>query len=550
MDLQTLTNLGRFKDIIFILLKHGFGDLVDRMELPGWARTGKVRVNNRRSTYERIRLAMEELGPTFIKVGQILSLRPDLIPPQMIVELEKLQDQVAAVDFDLIRPVAEKALGKTIEEAFPVFDMEPVASASLSQVYRASLTPEGPAVAVKIQRPGIVSMVRTDLNILAAVADRIHQRFDELSTYNLPKLVRLSRHTLLRELDFLKEARYMKVAEAYMSTQPYIYIPKVYEDYSAPPLLVMEFIHGTKLKDLSRKDFDDPAELSRRGLRAGIKQLFRDGFFHADPHPGNLMLAEDGKLCLIDWGMVGRLTDDERFDLIDLVSAVVDKDSTRLTRAVLRVSIRKDENTDRRSLERELMDILDLYHSVPIRKLNLGNLLLDITYAMREHGLIIPTDLAVMIKALITLEGVARQIYPELDVVSEAGPYIKDISSRRYNPIAMWRSLSSDLLELFNARGHIPRRLGRIIRKIDRGEIGIRFEHHNLEDLEDTLEHTFNRLTFGIIIGAIVIGSSMIITTGVKPHLFGYPALGVIGYIVSGVLGLWLVFNIIRKRHY
>ncbi len=553
MDWKTLSNIGRFKDIIMVLWKYGFEDLVEELNVPGKLLVRAMTPQQQYGKFERFRHALEELGPAFIKLGQVLSLRPDVVPRAIMLELQKLQDDVAPVDFDQIRPVIEEGLGRPLSEVFPVFDPEPIASASLAQVYRAALHKEGPAVAVKVQRPGIKPMIKTDLEIMIAIADKVHERFDELKIYELPQAFRSAGQTMMRELDFRKESRYMHVARANLSNLPFIYIPKVYDEYCTEQILVMEQIIGTKIRNIDRKHLDkeEAYELARQGLKAGVQQVFRDGFFHADPHPGNLIIGEDNKICLIDWGMVGRLTSSERHDLIDLVSAVADKDSKRLMYAVLSIAIlNQEDDVNRRSLEKDLMDILDMYHSVSVEELNLGQLLLDIVTVMRDHYLSIPPDFATMIKTLITLEGVARQLYPELDVIDEAAPYIKRLSSKRFTPSAMFRGAAVLFYKLLTSKGHFPRHIGNIVRKIDEGTFRIQFALPDIKNIIQTLEHVFNRLTFGIIIGSLIIGSSMIITTGVRPHIFGYPAFGIIGYIVSALLGLWLIYHIIRHRNF
>lgn len=550
MDIKSLSNLGRFKDIVFILLKYGFEDLVDRLELPGRNAATARQVAAGLGSYERLRMAFEELGPTFVKMGQIMSLRPDLLPPGLIVELEKLQDDVTEVTFSKARKVIDDNLGSPLESVFPVFDPDPIAAASLSQVYRAALSLNGPAVAVKVQRPNIRHTMETDLNIFSAVARRIHQQFEEMRVYDLPELVRVTRRTLMRELDFQREARYLRIAKSNMAQQPGIYIPEVYEAHCTPQLLVMEFIEGKRLKQIALDAIGDRRLLARVGLRAGVKQIFEDGFFHADPHPGNLILMDDGRCCLVDWGMVGRLTIGDRYDLVDMIRAIADRDAQALLDIVLKVAVHKEDEINTRSLERELMEIIDLYATVPIKDLNLGNLLLDITETMREHSLGIRPDMATMIKAFITLEGVARWLHPQLDAISEAEPYIRRIAAKRHSPKSIWRSLNSTLADIFTMRGGLPRRLAKIVQKLEHGKLHIRFEHENLTGLQDTFHNVANRLTLGVIIGALIIGSSMIITTGVRPYLFGYPAFGIIGYTVSAVLGLWLVFNIIRSRNY
>jgi ubiquinone biosynthesis protein len=261
------------------------------------------------------------------------------------------------------------------------------------------------------------------------------------------------------------------------------------------------------------------------------------------------MILDDNVFCLMDWGMVGRLTRKMRYELIDLINAVVDKDSEKIQEILLDLA-RADGSRPERKMEREILDILDIYHSLPIQDLNLGQLLLDITTMLRENKLRVPPDLAIMIKALITAEGTARELYPELNIVEEAEPFVKRLALERWKPQVLWRDLRRNFSTLFTLQKELPLRLRQIVEKIDRGELNIRFQHANLAGLRSTLENITNRLTLGIIIAALIVASSMIITTGVKPLLFGFPALGIIGYLVSGILGLWLVYNILRSRKF
>jgi ubiquinone biosynthesis protein len=311
----------------------------------------------------------------------------------------------------------------------------------------------------------------------------------------------------------------------------------------------MEFIAGTKLKDLDAQKLEDPRSLALKGLNTAIKQIFEDGFFHADPHPGNLLLSEEKGLCLIDWGMVGRLTQADRYELFHLMSSIIEQDSGALSDALISITT-AEVDIDRRSLERGLLEILDYYGSLPIGELNIGQLLLDITAVLRDHRLQLPSDLVIMIRALVTAEGTARQIYPDLNVVSEAEGQIKRLAARQLKPGILWRRLRSSVSQFISMQRQVPRRLAQIADKIERGELSIRFEHENLGGIIQTLENTFSRLTLGIIIASMIIGSSMIITTGAGPYLFGFAALGIIGYIISALLGLWVVFSIIRKKRY
>lgn len=551
MDLKTISNLGRFKDMVAILIRYGFKDLMLRFHLPGSHLVMKVQKTDwDLNTHQRIRLALEELGPTFIKFGQILSLRIDLLPEDLIKELQKLQDEVPPLPFTEIEPVLERSLKAKVDDFFSVFDKEPVAAASLSQVHRAVIRVGNPVIAVKVRRPGIQKVIETDLHILNTLADYLHHHFEELQVYDLPNLVRESGETLIRELDFTREARHMIVARSNFDDFPGVYIPEVYEKFTTEAVLMMEYIPGTIFKHFVPKTDEQAEFLAKLGLRASIRQIFVDGFFHADPHPGNIIIREgDHALCLIDWGMIGRLTPGDRHDLTDLISAVVDRDSERLLDAVLAIAVKGEDAIDHRRLERSLLDIIDLYASVPIEDLNIGNFLMDITGTLRKFQLRLPADMMIMIKALITAEGSARHLYPKLNVIAEAEPHIRKIAGERFRPLHILKTLRISFSQLLKFQGQLPKRLAQIIEKIERGDINIRFQHENLDGFRKTLQNIFNKLALSIIIGSMIIGSSMIITTGVKPYLFGYPALGILGYLISGIIGLWLIYDILNSRY-
>ena len=550
MDWKTLTSLGRFKDIVMVLLRYGFDDLVDRLNIPGTKfMRKKSPIDHPLDTFERIRYACEELGPTVVKFGQMASLRPDLVPPGLIAELSKLQDDVAPVDMSQISAAIEQSTGKPLKETFSVFDVTPVAAASISQVHRGVLAADGRIVSVKVQRPDIRAKMRTDLDILAIMADQLHERVEELNSFDLPNLVRLIKKNLLRELDFRKEARHMKIARTHAGEGADVYIPEAYETYCSEHLLVMEFIQGAKLKDFKRESIADPELLARQGLVAAIDQILKHGFFHADPHPGNILIMPEGRMCLIDWGMTGRLSERDRHQLIGLLQAVLDKDGEAIVHTLLRIG-HAEAVIDQRALERDLLDILDLHYAVPIQDMNIGQLLMAITDLLRTYCLRLPPDMVIMIKALVAAEGTARCICPELDVVAEAKTQITQLAAQRYTPESVLRRLRFTFTQLFSLQQEIPSRLESLLGKADRNELTLGFRHENLTGLIHTLENVASRVTFGIIIAAMIVGSSMIITTGVNPLLFGFPALGVIGYLFSGVLGMWLLINIIRKRKY
>ncbi|NDY70619.1 ABC transporter [Desulfobacter hydrogenophilus] len=548
MQINDLRKLGRFKDIVAILAKYGFDDIVLRLDVPGSDLLRKMHpVETGKSGYERFRAAIEDLGPTCIKFGQIMSLRPDLLPQEVLAELEKLQDDVPAAEYPDIESVVRENLGVPIRDVFSRFDREPIAAASLSQVHQAVLRREKTFVAVKVQRPDIEKTIKLDLDILEGIAGFLDQQFEDLQVYDLPELVRVTRRNMIKELDFTQERNNMEIARSYVSEESYI-IPVTYEQYSNDKVLVMELIRGKNFKGLCSASGWDRERIALKGLKVLVKQILDDGFFHADPHPGNLLITEDMNLCVIDWGLVGRLTEKDRFQLISLLKAFVEKDSEALVHIFLRICHTGGRNVDAGRIERELMEILDNYHAVPIKDINVGQFLMSMTALMRAHHLGMPSNLSLMVKALVTAEGSARLVYPELDIVSEISDYVHGLVKKRYRPEVIWRSVRNSLASLWYSQRQIPEQLGRVVGRLEQGRLGFRFRLEKLEQLVDSLESASNRLTAGIITGAIIMGSSMIITTGVGPFLFGFPALGVIGYIVSVVLGLWLIYTILKTR--
>jgi ubiquinone biosynthesis protein len=546
--MKALMNIGRFKEIASAFVKYGFADVVRLLDLPGHRMADRIMdVDPDLTPYQRFRMALDELGPTFVKFGQVMSLHADLLPGPLIQELQKLQDDAAPVDVASIKTVIRDNLASSWDEVFLSFDERPLAAASLSQVHRAVLR-EGPtAVAVKVQRPDIETKIVTDLGILKAIAERMHERISEMQIYELPRLVALVEKTLMRELDFFREARYVQIARSHLADLDGVHVPEAYLPLCTPQLLVMEYIDGESLRTLDVEGLQDPATMARNGLHATVRQLFEVGFFHADPHPGNLMISGGDTIVMLDWGMVGRLTPEDRNEMVDMIDAISEKESRRLVDTLLRMTAAPSD-IDRRALERDVIDILDAHLVASLFELRLGKLIMEITDLLRRYHLQIPTDLFMMIKALLTAEATVQRIYPEMDIVTELQPHLKRIAAQRFRPGFLWRGLRTTVLKLAAAPTRFPQRIGDIVEKMEQGRLQIGFEHRNLEGLQSTFEKIFSRLTMGVILGALIIGSSLIITTGIPPIIFGYPALGLAGYLVSAVLGLWLVFDILRNR--
>lgn len=547
LNVSTVGHVGRLKDIVLILAKYGFDDIAERLALPGKLLVHKVtQVEQHLSTAERIRLALEELGSTFVKFGQVMSMRTDLLPADWLHELRKLHDEVPPVPFSAVKPQIEAALGQSLDQAFVRFEEVPVAAASLAQVYRAVLRDNRRAVAVKVQRPRIRDRIESDFAIMQALATRLNQHLSGAAVFNLPRLVEEFRKTIFRELDYEREARNMRIFEANFRNDPSIRVPELVSKFSNGTMLVMELVAGVPLNDVPPEEVERRRKLARLGLQGIVKQILRDGFFHADPHPGNIVVGPDDTLCMLDCGMVGRLTEEARFRLTELIQATIDRDPGRIVSVLLDLTD-EYERVDRQALQLDALDILDAYHSVPLEQLELGRFLAEVVDMLRRHRLRLPENLSLVIKALITAEGVARELDPEFNVVREIRPLVARMIAEHWKPESIWRSVRSQLSLLWSFQRRLPKRVSSIVEKLERGELVMKFQHENLERLQHTLDSIASRLTVAIIIAAMVIGSSLIVTTKVGPMLFGFPALGVLGYSISGLLGLWIVFNILRS---
>ena len=551
MDLLALSKLGRFRDIVTVLFKYGFNDVAERLHLPGKILISKTRIAvPEMNTWERIRHTLEELGPTFVKFGQILSLRGDLLPAELIKELEKLQDSVSPVSSEEIMVVLKKALKKPLDEIFSLIDEEPLAAGSLAQVHRAVLKEENVPVALKIRRPDIVKTVETDLNILEGAAPYLCEHLEFARTYDFVNLVKELKRALLRELNFTLEARNMQIVSQSLADEKDAIIPLVYEDYTRSSVLTMDLIEGVKLKHLQPEDVEEREQLAKIGIRLVVKQVLENGFFHADPHPGNFLVVNEREVCLLDWGVVGILPPETRYELVELIGAIVDKEAEKVLDVLVALTEANVTEINERLLLRDILEILHLYHSVTVGKLDLGQLLMDLNNMLRTHHIKLPSDLALMFKAMVTVEGTARQIYPELDVIAEIEPFIKQLGVERWSPSQIWHRFTRQLRLYLKLQSSLPGAIQRILQKVEQGELNIQFKHENLGGLQKSLDNVSNRLSFSIILGSVIIGSSMIITTGVKPLIFGYPAIGLVGYLISAFLGLIVAFNIFRSRKF
>ena len=389
-----------------------------------------------------------------------------------------------------------------------------------------------------------------DLQILEGAAPYLAEHLEFARTYDLVNLVKELKRALLRELNFSLEARNMQIVSQSIADEKEVIIPEVYEAWSSSSVLTMDLIEGVKLKEMKLENISEREHLAQTGLRMVVRQVLDNGFFHADPHPGNFLIVNDKELCLLDWGVVGILPSESRYELVELISAIVDMEAEKVFDILVALTDANLSEINDRLLERDILEILHLYHSVPVGKLDLGQLLMDLNSMLRTHHIKLPSDLALMFKTMVTAEGTARRFYPELDVIAEIEPFIRRLGIERWKPGQVWRRFTRQLRSYFKLQGNLPGSIQRILQKVEQGDLNIKFKHENLGGLQKSLDNISNRLSFSIILASLIIGSSMIITTGVKPLIFGYPAIGLVGYLFSALLGLVVVVNIFRGRKF
>ena len=539
-----LANAVRAKEIVTVLVRHGFADLIEQIETPGgWWQRFVPTPKTRRSTVERIRLAAEELGPTFVKFCQLLSMRPDLVPPPLVLELRKLQDSVQPLPFAEMRPVLLEELERDPAEVFSEFDETPVASASLAQVYFARIKEDGRAVAVKLQRPQLPKVVEADLDLIAFFAARFHHFVAALRPYDLPAIVDEIRSGVLQELDFRHEARNQQYFNALNPFPDKVFAPEVVDRLTSRRLLVMERIDGLRVDQVQLTP-EQARELAQTGATSLLHQIIIGGFFHADPHAGNVFITPDHRLCLLDWGLAGHLTRRMRHALADLFVAAAAHDAEQVVQIGTSLA-GPGAKPDYRAMEREVTLALRENLNFAIGHEQIGRVILKLLEVFGRNGISVSRDYALMAKAVLSIEEVGRTLDREFDLRTVARPVLRELHRERASPRALFNKTRSFLASAFGRLGDLPAGLERLLRRLDQDDLSVHLQHHGLEDLDDALKTASNRIALGVIIGSLIIGSSLIVTTGRGPYL-----LGISGYLLSALLGLWVIWDIfIHGRH-
>jgi len=549
-----IRSIRRYREIFSVLIKYGFEEILNRLHVQDFPnlikkylikRSGKEFIGTPRQT--RLRLAIEELGPTFIKLGQMLSTRPDLIPSAYIDEFQKLQHSVSTFSSRAAIQTIESELGQPLRSVFSDFEDQPLAAASIAQVHRA-VTHEGETVVVKVQRPGIRSVISRDMEILSHLAHLLKRRLPENEVWDPVTIIEEFRSWIFKELDFLQEARNADRFLINFKDDPTVYVPKVYWPLSSSKILTMEYVAGISVTDIDRllQAGLAPKTVAKNGATAILKQVFSHGFFHGDPHPGNLRVLPDNVISPLDYGLMGRLDDDLRDRVGSLLQGIVHRDIDRIERVLL--SMRSlDDGINTGNFRRDLSEFIDRYYQVPLFKLSAEQIFREATDLCARHRIRLPRDLYLMVKSLIVIEAIGRQLDPAFDLVSLSRPYVKKIMLRKieFQKIVSNGSL---LLEDFKALlDDLPENLRQILLKTRQGSLGINLHHQGLEKFIREIDSASNRISFSLIIAALIIGSSLIMQLDKGPLFWGYPLFGLIGYLFAAILGAWLVVAIIRS---
>lgn len=551
---RTVKHLRQYRHIVGVLFQYGFTDLAEKI-------SGRLTLNIRRrqqaavaeaaSRPVRLRLVLEELGPTFVKLGQLLSTRPDLLPAAYIEELEKLQDAVAPAPFDRIRTELERELKGKVEDFFQHFEPEPIAAGSIAQVHRAT-TRQGQGVAVKVRRPGVVQTLETECEILEGLAALVKAGLSRDETIDPIRMVREFTTAVMKEVDLINEMRNLQRFARNFAGNPGVHIPATFDRYCTSGVLTMEYVEGVRPIDTQAMAAAglDPKAVAQRGADFVLKQVFDFGLFHTDPHPGNFLIQPDNVLVPLDFGQVARLTSLDRFLVGELVLSIVDNDAGRMIRAFRRADMLSYQ-TDLHSLTGELEDILDSYHSLPMDQIRLGRTMLQTFDLIRTHRVHPPPEFTMMLKSIMTIEALAMRLDPSFRIMESLRPYARRLAMEQISPDRIYRNSRRVLRESIELASRLPEDMNNFLNKVTTGQFQMHVQHEHLESLIHTLSRSANRVSFALIIAGIVVGSSILVTQekATVLGLMSLQTLGTLGYIVAALMGLWLLASIIRGRH-
>lgn len=550
---RNIRSIRRYWNIVRVLTAYGFDQVLEVMGLSDMVARSRrlLRHENpaisRLTAAERMRLALEELGPTFIKLGQLLSTRPDIVPVAFVHEFEKLQDNVPSFSFEEVKEQVERELSCQIDCLYLFIDSIPLAAASIAQVHRARLT-SGEDVVIKVRRPGVSELVEADISGLMGLATLAERHFSGSEIYDPVGVVREFARSIRREMDFIREGQTIEKMRDNFKGTAWMYFPRVFWDQSSHGVLTLEYIDGIKVSDLEALDLAglDRKIIAKRGADAFLEMVLKHGFFHGDPHPGNVLIMPGNIICLLDYGIVGRLDDELKAFISDMLLAVVNHDMEEVTSLLIFAGDTSD-TLNIRALKRDLAFFIDSYYEIPLQQIEVGRMLMEFIEIITLYNIRIQPDLMLLAKSLVIIEGMGRNLDPGFNMIEHLRPFMERAFKKKFSPRRISREINSTLLSYFNLARTLPRDLKEIINRINKNKFKIDLEHRGLDKFTTEFDRSINRLSSSMILAALIIGSSIIMQTDRGPQLLGFPVLAFLGYTVAGVIGLWLVYAIIRS---
>lgn len=553
---RTYKTARRLQHIINVFLKHGFGRIIDQIRLGKYIPfTRRLRTFGQwpavkgPSVPERLRMAFAELGPGFIKLAQLLSSRSDLITARYANEFKKLQDEVPPFPHEEARRIIEEEIRIPVDKAFNYFQDRPVAAASIAQVHHASL-PDGSDVIVKVQRPGIKELIETDIDIMSTLARLMERYVAESKFFNPSGIVQEFSKTVRKELDFVQEARNAGRFRRNFQDNPDIYIPEVHLEFLTERILVMERIEGVRIDDIEAIEYLglDRKQLARTGVDAYFKMILEDGFFHADPHPGNIFAMPTGQVGFMDFGIVGRLDEEMKEAMANTFLALINKDFDKLIDEYTVLGLVPEE-TDidvfRREFKTDITDFLEPYYGMTLKEINFGEYLDTVMHLAMKHNMRIPSDLLLINKAMLILENLGVQLDPDFDFVAAAEPYALKLVREKYSPSKVIEKMSQNITEAGDFVVLFPKQMKKIIGKILKNDLHMKLTHTGLERFIRDMDKSSNRISFAMIISSILISSAIMHATGVGPTVYGMSGMGLLAFGFAFLMGIWLVISII-----
>lgn len=551
---RTYRHLDRYQQILRIFFKYGFQDFIEILRIEQYIEIGLQLISRKNreqlekfTRVERVRMALEELGPTFIKLGQLLSTRPDLVPLEYVRELAKLQDEVPPFPYEEVREVVKAETGKFPEDLFQSFDKDSLAAGSIGQVHRALLK-GGDEVVVKVQRPGIRAIIEVDIEIMLHLASLMETHLEVGAVLQPTRIVEEFARTIEKEIDYLTEASHIDRFASLFLTDKTIYVPKVFHELTTERILTMEYIDGVKVSDLDRlleQEDCDLHLLAERGALLILKQIFVHGFFHADPHPGNIFVLPNNIICYLDFGMMGWISKRDQEDFTDLIVAVVQRDDRKAANGLLNITTYQQE-PDRRKLDRDLAEFMNRHLYQSLQQLDVGKLLQNLLEIVARHGLQLKPEIFLLLKALTSVESIGLTLDPGFEIVKYAEPFIRRVQSNRLSP----KRIAGDALEVgtefIGLLKEMPREVRAILKQAREGKVKIEFEHKGLETMCSVHDRISNRIAFAIVLASLIVSSSLIVLAGIPPKWHEIPIIGLTGFVVAAFMGFWLLLSMLR----